>query len=227
MHQTNATQVLQQGQQAHQRQRNHAQALAQAIELDLQGRGNFFGVRQLQRQTAHLGLQAGCRDHQLGTTAGEQRVHIGHVAALAQHGDRFQQRGLLAHRLRLTGQSGLVDLQPHGKAKAPIGADAVTGFEQQDIARDQFVCANQAREAIAAHPRLQGQHRLQGIEAAFGPVFLVEAHQRIDHHHRHNHHSVLGAAGQRRQYRSPQQGQDQDALELPQQHKPGRALRRS
>ena len=78
------TQELQERQQSHQCQRDRAQALAEAVELNLQRRGYLFGRRQFLRQTAHLRSWAGRRDDKLGASAREQRVHVGHVEAIAE-----------------------------------------------------------------------------------------------------------------------------------------------
>ena len=133
--------------------------------------------------------------------------------------------GLLADRLGFAGQRRFVDLEPGGQPEAPVGRHAVACLQQQDVAGHHVVGSDLVADAVAPHAGLAGQHRLQRGQAALGAVLLVEADERIDHDHGQDHQRVLGAADQRGQDRRAEQDQDQDALELREQHTPGRACR--
>ncbi len=193
------------------------------VKLDLQRRGPLVLGAEGGGQAPDLGVLARGRDQQPAAAAGDHRVHVDHARAVGQRQLRVV-RGLhdLDHRVRLAGERRLVDLQAVGLEQPPVGRDAVARLQQHHVPGHHLVGVHGDQLAPAPHPRAQHQHALQGRQAAFGAVFLVEAQHRVDHGHHQDHHGVAQVPDQGRQHRGAQQQQDQQALELLEEDGPGR-----
>jgi hypothetical protein len=66
----------------------------------------------------------------------------------------------------------------------------------------------------------------RGRKALFGPIFLIEAEQRVDDHHASDDDRVLGVADRSGQNRSTEQHEDAHAGKLAGEYAPCRSWRR-
>jgi hypothetical protein len=147
---------------------------------------------------------------------------IDHAVAVGQPGGlRHRGRGL-GHRHRFAGQRRFGHLQLRRLQQACVGGHRVAGGQQQHVARHQLARLQQLLDAVAPHAHLQRRQLAQRGHRAFGPAFLVAADQRVDDHHRQDHPGVAQVAQRHRQAGGDEQDGHQRALQLAQEHPPGR-----
>ena len=117
---------------------NNGQAVTQQVELALQWSRPAHGLHQHARQPPCFSRHTGACDQQLGTTTGDDSVHISHVDTLGQRRVRGQFcLRPLAHRLAFAGQRGLVDLGVVSRQQPPVGRHPIPCLEEHHISRHQ------------------------------------------------------------------------------------------
>ena len=132
--------------------------------------------------------------------------------------DRLDSHGVgcLLNGNGLTRQHGFLDPQPAHLEKPEVGRHAVTGFQNDQVARHDLVAGNRPAPSGTQHRRLRSQHVADGLERLFRLAFLDEADDRVHDHHGQDHHGVHQMAQQRRDPRGSKKHRDQQIVELTQ-----------
>ncbi len=204
---------------------NTGQPFAQMVELNLQGGGRFGRLGQHVGQPAHFGGHAGGDDQCLEPAAGDDGVHVNHVAAFGQNGLGVYRRGRLGHRMRFAGQRRFGDFGRMGDEDAGVGRHAVAGFEQQNVAGNQVDGGNHGLVPGPAHPGNRRQHVAQGGQRRLGPVLLEEAEGGVDEDDDGDDHGILEVADNAGQHGGTEENDDEKTAELVDELKPGRTRR--
>ena len=172
-------------------------------------------VAQERGERADLGLHAGCGHDGLGPPTGDDRLHEEAVGTVADGrvggGDPLER---LAHRERLAGERGLVDLEVVGHDERRVGGDAVPGLQEHDVTRHQCVGRELHHRATAPDAGRVGEHRAEGVEALLRSTLLHEAEQGVGDHHDPDDDRVLQIAHCGGEHRRTDQDQDEEAAEL-------------
>jgi len=132
----------------------------------------------------------------LGARAGSG--HFGHAVAADHQRAGVDQRFFRGtadpalQRHRFTGQQRFVDVQVGGVQQARIGGNPVAFGKQDDIAHHQFAGGHHARVAVAQHACTWATELAQGVQRAFGFLFLVD---RQADHRQHRKAQQQGLAG--------------------------------
>ncbi|EXI66262.1 MAG: hypothetical protein AW07_04608 [Candidatus Accumulibacter sp. SK-11] len=151
----------------------------QSVELGLQWCGRLGGVGQKAGDPAHLAVHAGGGDQRFDASARHHGVHEDHPLPFRQCRllpDSFR---ALGHRVRLAGERGFGHFRRVCVEHARIGRNAVTGFEQQDVAGYQIDRRDQRCLPVAANARRRRQHVLQRRQSRLGAMLLEEAQRRV------------------------------------------------
>ena len=191
----------------------------------MQRRLAFGGLGEQAGQATHLGGHPGRSDEDFDASARHDRVHEHHVVPFGQYRLVVDRRRQLGHRLRFPGQRGFGHFGAVCREDAPVGRDAVAGFEQQQVARNQARCFDLAHLAAAAHAGGWRQHVLEGGQRGFGAVFLEETEGRVEQDHDPDDDGVLDLADRAGEDRSAEQDDDQGIAELVEELQPRRPRR--
>ena len=171
------------------------QALAQTVELPLEGRARRIGFVEQIGDATHFGLHARRTDQDFGTTTDDRGVHEHHSVTIAEgRVGRRKRLGVFVDRHGLAGQRCLVDGEIGGEEQPTIGGNAIARFQENDIAGDQILGHAFDDLAVPAHPHPGDEHALESRKGIRGPGFLGEAENRVDHEHNKNDDRVLDVA---------------------------------
>jgi hypothetical protein len=119
-------------------------------------------------------------------------------------GDRGS--GRLSHQQGLTGEAGLVDLQPGAAEDAAVGGDGVPGLELDDIAGHQLLPLRVHRFPIATKAHPYGAGSDESPQGAVRSDPLAATDQGIDCQHRSDENRVHDRPRDRRGSRGSRQG---------------------
>ena len=96
-----------------------------------------------------------------------------------------------------------------------------TRLQDDQIAGNQFGSGNGARDPVPQDRRRGRGHLFEGLHRLFGTVLLDETDDRIDHHDDENGDRIDQIADEPGQDGGSDENQDQDVLELGEEHQEG------
>ncbi|OIQ77389.1 hypothetical protein GALL_409160 [mine drainage metagenome] len=199
------------------------QITAKLGQSKLQRRPGSLGRGRHTSNPADLGIEPGSNHHRLAPPSHDVRARIQHIPAVAQKGVGREHVRMFVYRQRFTGQRSLGQLQCRVRYQARVGAHGIAGRQQQDIARNQPDRPDHLFLPVAQHPHIERRQPAQRRHRARGPVFMQGPDQRIDQHHGQDDQRIPLLAQCKGKRRRRQQDIDEGALELGQDHAPGRA----
>jgi hypothetical protein len=154
----------------------------QLVELARERRFLLLDLAQHPRDLADLGVHARRRDDHLAAPAGDGRVHVSHVHAIAERdvvaGDRLDR---FQDRRALTGQSRLLDLERRSHEQAPVRRDLVACLEGNDVPGHELLGGNVRNRSVTPHVRLDQEHLLERGDALGGLALLIQAENGVEH----------------------------------------------
>ena len=115
---------------------------------------------------------------------------------------------------RFAGQGGFFGLQLGRLDDAHIGGDDFSGFEQDDIAGDQFGTGDRRRLPFSHHNCRCSGHFLERCHGLFGAVFLAEPEDSVQEHDHGNGDRICRLSQCPGDDGSGQQDDDHEILEL-------------
>ena len=163
-----------------------------------------------------LGRLPGRHHHTPPLAISDQGAGVGHAKAVARHGCGRDWRRCFLHRLRFAGQRRLFHPQRFGFQQPHIGRHLVSGCEQHDVARHQFLSRDFVPRAVTQYQRVRREHVADGFEGFFGLAFLDKADHRVDDHHACNHPGVDPMPERSSNQRRSKQHVDQHVMKLQQ-----------
>ena len=124
--------------------------------------------------------RAGADDDAEASSVGDESAGEGEAEAVAEVGVFGDGVGVFFHRHGFAGEEGFVDAQAVAFEEAEVGGDAVTGFEQDDVAGDELGGVEGLFVSVAADHGFRRKHGADGIEGFFGFAFLDDADEGVD-----------------------------------------------
>ena len=95
------------------------------------------------------------------------------------------------HRVRFTGQRGLVDLKVVVVHEAAVGGDQVALGQEEYVARHQLFSQYAGFLAVSDHAGIGGQELFKGFRRLLGTEFLKEAEEAVDDVDQDDRHAQL------------------------------------
>ncbi|MNK80316.1 hypothetical protein D3C87_1000230 [compost metagenome] len=180
----------------------------------LQGRGPFGGGH-VRGDLAHLGGHAGRHHHATATAAGDHRVHVGHIDAIAQRQVPFGKRGgVLGIRDGFSREARLVDGQLGRREQADVGGQAIARLQEEHVPGNDFRGQELMDDPGSPDPRPRTREPAQGLDGVGGLGLLDEADGRVEEEHGHDHPDVERISDEDGDQRRDAEDSDQRALEL-------------
>ena len=144
------------------------------------------------------GHAGGGHDH-LAAAAGDLRVHVGHVDAVAErHVVAGTGSTLLRHGRALAGEARLLDLQRRRHQQTPVGGHLVARLEADDVARHELLGRDLDELAVAPGAGGDDQHLAQRGDALGRLALLVQPHHGVEHREAEDHQARSTRPGARR-----------------------------
>ena len=106
--------------------------------------------------------------------------------ARARHHDAPRQHlvaGLLAHRLRLTREQRLVELETVGGTRDPVGHELVARPDLEQVVEHHVGDRNLPYLPVAHHAGARRRHDGEAVEGSLGPPLLADTEQGVDDQH--------------------------------------------
>ena len=138
-----------------------------------------------------------------------------HIEPVAQRLNQARQHtGMLFHRDRLTRQGRLVHPELGDFYQTQVRRHLVAGFQQHNVARDQFARRHHLRLPAPHHGGLCGRQLLQGSHGLIGTPYLDKTNDGIEQHDHQDGHRVNHIAQDSRDHGGCDQHHNHEVLEL-------------
>ena len=126
------------------------------------------------------------------------------------------------NRQGLAGQQRFVNFQPLDSQQPQVGRDAISGFQPNDVSRNNLFGPDFAYFAVSHHLRTDAEQLLQCVAAFLRPPLLVRANDGVDRQHGGDKGRILNIANHHAHNRGDHQNVDERVNELPQHDQPQR-----
>ena len=175
---------------------------------------DLLDAAQQRADPADLGLKAGGH-HDAGALA--RRHHgsrIGHAPSVSEGGVLLDGGLGLGGSHRFTREGCLVDQERAGLEQPEIGGDAVSGFDEDNVAGHDLAGGDARAAPVAQHVGARRDHAADGVERVLGLALLDEADNGIDEDHGDDDGRIDEVSEAPGRHRARQEEVDQRVVEL-------------
>ena len=145
-----------------------------------------------------LGQHTGGGDNGQSTSIGDRGAHKHHITSIA-HGHIFvgHRRRTFFNRHRFAGEGSLLQPKVDALQQSAVSRHRPSGFQQEQIARYQFVCGDLAHLSIATHLDQRHDHLFQRGHCTFGAVLLRKTKGGVEDDDDQDSNGVLDVADEK------------------------------